>query len=450
MAQARSKVQVVVVGAGLAGITAALRLAAGGVEVAVLEARDRIGGRICGAENALGMRIDLGSQWIGPSMARMHRLIEENGLTKVDTYRKGRSIYDLAGVVKYGSGDSPPMSPMLYFDRQQFVFRVAAHLRRLDPAAPWRSRFGARLDRMSVGSYIERSAFTEWGRAYWGAVLSESLGFELSEVSLLDYLWELRSCGSVAHARNAEKLWILEGAHTLVSRLADRLSGRIHLLEPVRAITYAGYGALVDTGRRVWQADRVIVAVPPVLAGRIQYSPAISPRREQLMHSLRPGSVIKCVLVYRRPFWRELGLSGISYSDREPVKTTMDGSSPDRPEGVLIALVSGNDAMRLGRLTKEQRQQVVTASLARLYGSEALHPIAYDDRNWREEAWSLGGYGGHAAPGILTRYAHALHEPVGPIHWAGTETATTYRSYMEGAVQSGERAADEVLRGLGR
>jgi len=263
-------------------------------------------------------------------------------------------------------------------------------------------------------------------------------------------LWELRSCGSFADARNAENIWIKEGMHTLVAKLADRLSGRIHLLAPVRSITYAGYGALVDTGQRVWEADRVIVAVPPVLAARIQYSPAISPRREQLMRSLRPGGVVKCVLVYRRPFWRERGLSGISYSDRGPVRATLDSSSPDRPEGVLIAIVSGNDAMRFGRLTKTERQQAVTASIARHYGSGALHPIAYDDRNWREEAWSLGGYGGHAAPGILTKYAHALHEPVGPIHWAGTETASAYRSYMEGAVQSGERAAEEVLRGLGR
>jgi monoamine oxidase len=448
MSLVRSAAQVAVVGAGLAGLTAALRLAGRGIDVVVLEARDRVGGRLCSVKNELGIRIDLGSQWIGPSMTRMHRLIEQEGLTKVSTYHTGRSVYDISGRTKYGNGNGPPITPLFLLDRQQLIYRIKSRFRKLDPAAPWNSIAGRRLDGISVREFIEQSSFTGWGRAYWRTVAAESLCANPSEVSMLDYMWELRSCGSLDNMLAAEKVWIKESAHVLAERLAGRLAGRIHLRSPVRSIAYGRQGAelLTDQGR--WQAERVIVAIPPLLAGSIDYSPALPDRTERLMQGMRPGRVVKCVLTYARPFWRERGYNGIGYYERGPVTATMDCTNPDRPEGILAAMACGEDALRFGRLEREARRQAVAACLARHFGGEALKPIAYDDRNWCDEPWSLGGYGSHAAPGLLTQGGGALFEPVGPLHWAGTETASAYRLYMEGAVQSGERAADEVLQRL--
>jgi monoamine oxidase len=448
MSLMRSKPQVAVVGAGLAGITAALSLTDRGIDVVVLEARDRVGGRVCSVRNELGMRIDLGSQWVGPSMTRMHRLIEQEGLTKVSTYHTGRSIYAMAGRIKYGHGNRPPITPLFLLDQLQFRYRITSRFRQLDPAAPWNSAAGQRLDGISVGDFIEQSTFTDWSSAYWRTVVSESLCANPSEVSMLDYLWELRSCGTLDNMSAAENVWIKESAYMLAERLAGRLSGRIHLRTPVRSIAYGRQGAEIVTDQGRWQAERVIVAIPPILAGSIDYSPAMPHRTERLLRGIRPGRVVKCVLTYSRPFWRANGYNGLGYYESGPVKATIDSTHPDRPEGIIVAMVCGEEVLRFGRLERAARRQAVTACLARHFGGEALAPVAYADMNWCDEPWSLGGYGGHAAPGLFANGGEALHEPVGPIHWAGTETASAYRQYMEGAVQSGERAADEVIQAL--
>lgn len=304
------------------------------------------------------------------------------------------------------------------------------------------------MDGVSVGDYIAKSSFTDWGSAYWRTVVSESLCMNPSEVSLLDYMWELRSGGTMGNLFAAEKVWIKESAHVLAERLAARLSRRIHLRSPVRAIVCGGHGSELVTDRDRWQARRVVIAIPPQLAGNIDYSPALPERTQRLFRGMRAGNVVKCILTYARPFWRERGYNGIGYYDRGPVTATLDSTHPDRPEGILAAMVCGEEALRFGRMEREARRQAVAASLARYFGSEAMQPIAYDDKNWCDEPWSLGGYGSHAAPGLLSDGGAGLLEPVGPIHWAGTETASVYRQYMEGAVQSGERAADEVLQQL--
>jgi monoamine oxidase len=212
---------------------------------------------------------------------------------------------------------------------------------------------------------------------------------------------------------------------------------------PARVIEWAPDSATVRTDREAWTGRRVILAIPPTLAGRIRYEPALPYMRELLTQRTGQGAVIKFVVAYAKPFWRERGFSGVAFMDQGPIRSTPGGGP-----GALVALATGRSARALGLLSSEERQATVLRCLSIPFGSEALRPVAFYEKDWMTDPWSRGGYAAHFAPGVLTQFGPALFEPVGPLHWAGTETATEWRSYMEGAAQSGERAAEEALRGL--
>jgi monoamine oxidase len=192
-------------------------------------------------------------------------------------------------------------------------------------------------------------------------------------------------------------------------------------------------------------AARVIVAVPPTLAGRITYDPPLPAVRDQLTQRVPAGSVIKCHAVYDTPFWREAGLTGQATGDRGPVKVVFDNSPPAGSPGVLLAFLEGKAARRLNRVGPAERRDAVLGSLVDFFGPHAAKPVEYVELDWSEEEWTRGCYGAHFPPGVWTQYGPALRAPVGRIHWAGAETATVWSGYMDGAVQSGERAAAEVL-----
>jgi monoamine oxidase len=193
----------------------------------------------------------------------------------------------------------------------------------------------------------------------------------------------------------------------------------------------------------------VIVSTPPLLAGRIEYDPLLPPWRTQLTQRTPMGSVIKCNAVYDEPFWRADGLSGQATGDGEGARVVFDNSPPDGSPGVLLGFLEGDEARRLGRVSPEVRRRAVLDSFVRYFGPKAAHPLDFVELDWQAEPWSGGCYGTLFGPNVWTRYGPALREPVGPVHWAGTETASVWSGYMDGAVSSGRRAAAEVLTALG-
>ena len=167
--------------------------------------------------------------------------------------------------------------------------------------------------------------------------------------------------------------------------------------------------------------------------------------RDALTQRMPQGSVIKCQAVYDRPFWRDAGLSGEAVGDTAPVKVIFDGTPPgDGSPGVLTSFIEAADAIRLSTATPEERQAEVLEVLATYFGDDARRPIAFVERDWSAEPWTRGCYGAHLPPGAWTQVGAVLRAPVGPIHWAGTETAERWCGYIDGAITSGERAADEV------
>jgi monoamine oxidase len=216
----------------------------------------------------------------------------------------------------------------------------------------------------------------------------------------------------------------------------------------VRSITRTRGRVTVHSDAGTWHGKRVVVALAPTLAGRIEYEPALPALRDQLTQRVPQGSVIKFEAVYPRPFWRSAGLNGYSYSDRSPVGFTYDNSPPSGRPGVLLGFVCGQDARRLGRMTAGARRRSVLGAFTRLFGPAAARPRTLIEHNWANEVWTRGCYAGFMPPGVWSDFGSALRAPVGPIHWAGTETSEVFMGYMDGAVRSGERAAREVRAGL--
>jgi monoamine oxidase len=232
--------------------------------------------------------------------------------------------------------------------------------------------------------------------------------------------------------------------------MAAQLGDRVRLAAAVRRIEHANDQVRVElrSGEQL-EADRVIVTLPPTLAGRLEYAPALPSWRDQLTQRLPAGSVIKLHVVYDEPFWRDEGLTGQVASDEGPVKVTFDNTPPAGGPGIIVGFMEGDDGRIWARRSEPERRAAAVSCLVRYFGPRAAEPIEYVERDWMAEEFSRGCYGAHFTPGVWTAYGPALREPIGPIHWAGAEYATVWNGYMEGAVRSGEQVARDVMAELG-
>ncbi len=157
------------------------------------------------------------------------------------------------------------------------------------------------------------------------------------------------------------------------------------------------------------------------------------------------GSIVRGITIYDEPFWRNDGLSGMSVAPDLPVPVALDQSPRSGQPGILSSYMLGPQAVRAAALDPAERRDIWLRALAARYGAKALSPRAHLETDWAAQEWSLGGMIAHFAPGVLTNYGPALREPAGRIHWAGSECATEMHGLMEGAVRSGESAADQVV-----
>ncbi|WHX98224.1 flavin monoamine oxidase family protein [Neobacillus sp. DY30] len=438
---------VIIIGAGLSGLAAARTLKKNGNTVTVLEAQSRVGGRIL-STIIKGSILDLGAQWVSPHQHRIQTLIKEFGLTTTPTYKQGTSLYSLLGKKKRGLGNKPPFSPLSLLDITLIEHTVKNMLKSIGPAKPWEVPLGQKLDSLTMETWLDKKMFSKYGKAFYRQVYEEGLCGRLSEVSVLDILWNIKSTGSFNEYLSAEDEWITNGAQEIPNRIAEELGNNVLLNQKVWRIDWDETEVKVYTEEGVWFSKNVILAIPPTLTNRIVYHPPLPSSRDQLCQRIWQGSVIKCVLVYETPFWRIRGESGIAFNNYGPVKATIDGSNPSQKEGILIAFVTGEEARRLGELYKEERKIQVLNCISYLFGHEGLYPKEYFDKDWSADPWARGGYAGHFPPGVLSQFGEALTKPIGPIHWAGSETATEWRLYMEGALEAGERAAIEVIKKL--
>ena len=444
---------VLVVGAGLAGLLAARDLAAAGRSVLLLEARDRVGGRIVNEELGDGNVVEMGGQWAGPTQDRLLVLAKEMNVAVFPTYDSGKRVLHFNGKRGTYTGAIPRINPLVLADIGQAQARLEALAKKVPTHAPWTAPGAEKLDGQTFETWARRNTVTRSARTLLALGAEAVFAAEPGELSMLHVLFYSHSGGSfqrlIDTAGGAQQDRFVGGSALIAERLAEALGSMVRLEAPVSRIEVSGDNVTASTTAGQFQGRRVIVTAPPLLAGRIEYEPALPPRREQLTQRTPMGSVIKCQVVYDEPFWRRDGLSGQATGDGEGSRVVFDNSPPDGSPGVLLAFLEGDEARRLGREPLDVRRQAVLDSLARYFGPRAAKAERYLERDWQQEKWSGGCYGTLFGPNVWTRYGQALRAPVGPIHWAGTETATVWAGYMEGAIRSGSEAAQAVLTSLG-
>ncbi|HEY2004897.1 MAG TPA: flavin monoamine oxidase family protein [Solirubrobacteraceae bacterium] len=449
-AQARADrhVDVVVVGAGLAGLSAAGDLAAAGHSVVVLEARDRVGGRTLNHSLGHGEVVEVGGQWVGPGQDRILARARRHDVHTFKTYAKGDQVLEFEGRISRFNGLIPPLPEPDAGDFNQLLAKIVGLEGTVPLDRPWRAPDAAALDAQTLETFKLANSSTRGARFLLDLATKAVFAAEPRDLSLLHALFYLHSGGGIINLTStsggAQDSRFVGGSQLVSVRMARALGRRVVLGAPVRRILHARDGVTVVSDAGSWRAKRVIVAIAPTLAARIDYEPGLPAARDQLTQRMPQGSVIKFEAVYAKPFWRAEGLSGSSYCEAPPVHFTFDNSPPGGRPGVLLGFVAGSEARRLANASPATRRRQVLSAFTRLFGAAAGHPRQLIEHNWSQELWTRGCYAGYLGPGVWSDYGAALRAPVGRIHWAGTETAEVFTGYMDGAVRSGERAAREV------
>jgi monoamine oxidase len=443
---------VAVIGGGLAGLVAARELAQAGVSPVVLEARDRVGGRTLNADLGDGKVVEIGGQWVGPTQDRVAALAAELGVETFPTYIDGQNVLELGGRISRYSGTIPRLNPISLAEVEIARRRIDSLAKRIPLDAPWEAPDAERLDGITVGAWLRRTVRTRSARRLVEIAVRTVFGADTSDASLLYALWYFRAGGGfdslVDTEGGAQQDRFVGGSQLISLRLAEELGDRVVLGAPVTRVEQRDGEVRIAAGDVEVGAARAIVAMAPPLCDRVEWAPGLPPARTQLAQRMPWGTYIKCIAVYDEPFWRADGLSGEAVIDSGPATTTFDNSPPDGSPGILLAFVSGGEARAFQRLSTSRRRAAVLDGLARVFGQRARSAERYIEQDWARERFTGGGPICFMPPGVQTGFGAAIREPVGPIHWAGTETAERWSGYMDGAVRSGERAAAEVLERL--
>ncbi|MFF0454329.1 flavin monoamine oxidase family protein [Nocardia africana] len=440
-----------VIGGGFAGLTAALRLKQAGRSVAVLEARDRIGGRTFTEVRADGCWIDRGGAWIGPGQDRVRALMNEFGIASYRQYTDGAAMMVVDGKQYRYTGTIPwTMSPWASINLGA-AFAELAHLCKSIPLeAPWEAKKAEKWDRITVAQWLNRTVRSKAAHDLLETAIAGSYTSAASEVSMLFALYQMASGGGpnfmFSIRGGSQDSRPVGGMGAIYRAMADRLGDSIQLSRPVHAIEQDEAGVTVHAGRSALRAHRAIVAVPLAIAGQIRYEPMLPVDRSLLHQRVPSGSIIKTSVVYAEPFWRHDGLSGQSAAPASPATVTIDACTDTARPGVLCVITEGPTARRIGHLDATDRRTAIVGELVSRFGKKAGSPDDYIEQDWSAERYSGGGMLSHTPTGVLTQFGRALREPCGRVHWAGTESSAVMCGWVDGAVRSGERAASEVLR----
>lgn len=446
------QVDVVVVGAGLSGLCAARRLADAGLRVQVIEARDRVGGRTLTAEVA-GAPVDLGGQWLGPTQDRAFALCRELGVEIFPQHQEGKKILEFDGEVRTYSGLLPRIPMLALAELGLSIQKLERMARKVPLDRPMSAEGAAELDARSVADWLARNVRTRAARTMIEVATHAIFAAEPAAISLLYFLYYTHAGGSLtrlAEVRDgAQSFRMAGGAQQLSIGLATALGDRVRLAAPVRAIEQGDDDVSLRTGDgEVVRGRRVILALPPAVIAEIAAAPAWPAARQRLHQEMAMGAVIKCVVAYDRPFWRAQGLSGEVVANASPVRMVFDDCSKDGAFAGLCAFVVGDRAREVAALPEAERRRIIIDALAGFFGDEARAPIGYAELDWNAELHSRGGYVGVMPPGTMSAVGDALRAPCGRVHFAGTETATRWVGYLEGAIEAAERAAIEVIEAL--
>ncbi|MFC7266116.1 flavin monoamine oxidase family protein [Streptomyces lutosisoli] len=462
-AAATRDVDVAIVGGGLAGLTAARDLVAAGKSVVVLEARDRVGGRVVNLKLTNGGFTEGGGEFIGPTQDRIKALADSLGVATFTTYNSGKNLlYKDGKKTAYATdgllGSVPPIDVAGLANAAVVQAELDDMAAQVPVDAPWTAAKADEWDKQTFESWLNANAVIPSAKFLFDVACTSIFSAQPRELSLLYVLFYIAAAGNESNAGTLERLTetangaqesrFVGGSQQVPIKLAAALGSRVVLSAPVRSITLSGSKYLVTADGLTVTARRVVVALPPPLAARITYDPLLPADRDQLSQRLPMGSIGKAIAVYDTPFWRADGLNGQVVSDTGIVRSTFDNSPPDASYGALMGFIEADEMRAFDASTADEVKAAVLKDYATYFGDKAKSPTSFVLQRWDNEGFSRGGPVAYAPPGVLTEYGPALRRPADGIHWAGTETSTYWNGYMDGAVRSGERVAKEVLAAL--
>jgi monoamine oxidase len=451
VAAERVEADVCVVGAGYAGLTAARRLHQQGRSVVVLEARDRVGGRIWTAPLADGHPIDRGGAWLAPKHDAIFALAAEMGVSTYKTYVAGSHLLVGEGRTRRYKGLIPKISPLAVAGiawTQSTVDRLA---RTLPIDEPWTAKRAQEWDRLTIRDHLDSCRIPKGiGHDLYETAVAGLFAADPSEVSFLHLLMLVRGHHSLntlfSIEDGAQENMVDGGAGSIAQRMAAELDG-LRLSAPVRSISQTQGAVTVTTDGFVVDARHVVVAVPPMLAVEIAFDPPLPEDRMALYRAYAGGRETKTLVVYDEPFWRDEGFSGQTAGPGSPAEVTLDASPASGRPGVIASFSFGRVAEAREAMDPGERRASLLRTLAERLGPKAAQPVEVVETAWWTEEWSRGCSFAFLPPGVLTRYGPLVREPFGRVHWAGTETSALSHGAIDGAVRSGERAATEIVGG---
>ncbi len=455
---------VVIIGAGAAGLTAANELRKAGLSVAVLEARDRVGGRLW-TDTIEGAMLEIGGQWISPDQTALQETVAELGLDTFSRYREGDSVYvGPDGVAHRFTGEMFPVAPETEAVIAEITERLDEMVAGIDPDRPWAHEKAAEWDSVSWDAWLRsQTDDDEAVRNLAFATGSAMLTKPTHAISLLESLLMAASAGSYSNLVDADFILdkrVVGGLQQVPILLAERLDGDVFVSQAVRTIEWSDAGVTVTstpttgvTGTAIAgggagltvRARQAILALAPVLYDRISFVPALPRLQHQMHQHLSMGFVIKVHAVYETPFWREKGLSGTAFSPYELSHEAYDNTNHGDERGTLVGFVSDLHADGVFELSAEERKERILTSLSHYYGPEAMNPVVYFESDWGSEEWTRGAYAASFDLGGLSRYGKYLRENVGPLHFACSDLAGAGYQHVDGAIRMGRLVAGQIV-----
>jgi len=454
-----SRYDTVVIGAGVTGLTAAWRLVEAGQDVLVLEARDRVGGRLRtehrDTEHFEGVAFEIGGQWVSPDQEALIALLDELGLETYARHREGASLYlPKSGPRRTFAGDDLPVSATTASAIAQLTKTLDALAAAIDPDRPWEHPDAAYLDSVTFQAWLEEHCDDAEARDNIALYVGPAMLTKPAHAfSALQAVLMAASAGSFSHLVDADFILdrrVVGGLQSVPLALAERLGDRLRLGQDVTSVTWSpdsSSGAEVQVGDETFEAARVILAVPPTLVSRVRFRPELPAEHRHAREHQSFGLVIKIQAHYAEPFWRRAGLSGTGFGPYELVHEVYDNTVEGASGGQLVGFVSDLAADELGRLSAAERRDRVLGSLAAYFGPEALSPTAYVESDWQHEELTGGAYGTSFDVGGLSRYGAVLRESVGPIEFGSSDIAGLGFQHVDGAVRVGTRLAGRILAG---